>query len=778
MHKPRFCQHLSSTWFSRFLSKISFPITWLFHYSKSLYHNRKQPANPSRPITKRNRKAILGAYLVHLLPIAATIVLLFLNFSNLFFEDVGVVNQNIRLNSLQCAAKIHEVLISLSLSAMVLHYVQYELLNGKGVPLGCLLAPFQVNNLASLWNPGFWATTGPAGGMKLRRFLLITIIGISVLLATIVGPSSAILMVPSIGSWNYKIDKSFADGGIYVSGSNKTTRPPEYYIMASESTIWPRSLSNATSFQPECNSTADSTPYYCPLGGYSTLVGLMQSITDPSELYSWNFTIRSPSVVNWNRYLSGIYLSSITPFSYTSLSVAGTTSILTADLLGYIAFELLYDSSYDEMYDPLFDVKVELALSSGSQVVSPEVYAVCWTSSYQWLNNGSIWQSVYSQEQTFSTMLSDLSELIFPLYGTVSQNWSSSASTLLEIWNNSTQTAVIFVDPPDLGLITPSIGAVFATLENSSFAEVVSCSVYAGWQPTEIYTDSLLEAHNVYSPSLDNLLHLLDEGTGMDSPALADEGPRSRILQPIHIDSSWVDSALFPNETFVELVRLFSNIGFEEVDKEAGFGVSLSMLFADMLGRTSSKSEIAIGQQFYNETGTFMSFTGVDLYFDIGALGAPGQDLPPCTEFKVKAFRHGYAYSLEGFTRRAAAGILLFHIFVAVIYMFLVLWFGWSCHGLRSLIEILVLAISSTPSKKLDNSLCWRIDESDTYKHVVKVREVSRRRIGFVLGHDEDESSKMPAVGKTYGCLRAESVQEADGKDDVTEEVREVWSSS
>jgi hypothetical protein len=86
---------------------------------------------------------------------------------------------------------------------MVLNYVQYELLNGRGVPLGSLLAPFQVNNLGSLWSLGVWAT-GYASGMKRRHFLLIAIIVLSVLLASIVGPASAILMAPSLSYWDTK----------------------------------------------------------------------------------------------------------------------------------------------------------------------------------------------------------------------------------------------------------------------------------------------------------------------------------------------------------------------------------------------------------------------------------------------------------------------------------------------------------------------------------------------------------------------------------------------
>jgi hypothetical protein len=67
-----------------------------------------------------------------------------------------------------------------------------------------------------------------------------------------------------------------------------------------------------------------------------------------------------------------------------------------------------------------------------------------------------------------------LSEIKFPLKARGSQNWSSDASSLLDIWNNSTQTATLFVDPPDIGVNTPSIGVVFSTLQNSSSAQITA----------------------------------------------------------------------------------------------------------------------------------------------------------------------------------------------------------------------------------------------------------------------------------------------------------------
>jgi hypothetical protein len=213
----------------------------------------------------------------------------------MFYEGVGASNQNVRPNALQFA-KMHEVTISVSLSAMILNYIQHELLVGKGVPLSSLLAPFQVNNLASLWRPGFWATTGGADGMKLRRFLLLCH-------RCSFDPSGfdcwlSICHSNGAISWFLELpDRPETVSVLFISKRFGTfgmigSRLPGYYMMADESTIWPKSLSNITMYQPDCNSTANPTPTYCPLGGYSTLLDLFPSSYNNGFAF-WNFTIQS-----------------------------------------------------------------------------------------------------------------------------------------------------------------------------------------------------------------------------------------------------------------------------------------------------------------------------------------------------------------------------------------------------------------------------------------------------------------------------------------------------
>lgn len=71
-----------------------------------------------------SRWDVIGSCAIQLLAITAMAVLvIYLNFSKTYWESVrGGTPQNARLNALQFAAKMHEILIVASLSAIVLHY--------------------------------------------------------------------------------------------------------------------------------------------------------------------------------------------------------------------------------------------------------------------------------------------------------------------------------------------------------------------------------------------------------------------------------------------------------------------------------------------------------------------------------------------------------------------------------------------------------------------------------------------------------------------------------
>lgn len=60
------------------------------------------------------------------------------------------------LNGLQFVSKFHEITITTSLTAIVLHRIHYSLMKHSGVPLGFLTSAYQLGALNYLVSPQFW----------------------------------------------------------------------------------------------------------------------------------------------------------------------------------------------------------------------------------------------------------------------------------------------------------------------------------------------------------------------------------------------------------------------------------------------------------------------------------------------------------------------------------------------------------------------------------------------------------------------------------------------
>jgi hypothetical protein len=80
-----------------------------------------------------------------------TALVLSVNLASPFLEDAGAQEQNLRLNALQFAAKLHEIFMAASLSLVAINYIEYELLTGRGLPLNSVLAGFQITSFSSIF---------------------------------------------------------------------------------------------------------------------------------------------------------------------------------------------------------------------------------------------------------------------------------------------------------------------------------------------------------------------------------------------------------------------------------------------------------------------------------------------------------------------------------------------------------------------------------------------------------------------------------------------------
>lgn len=157
---------------------------------------RKHRIERLKVVIRKHRPAAFLRALVHVLPVAAA---LFLVIINLYQYYVGSSIQS--LVFYQSIAKVFEIMAQASLAAIVFSYIRHETVLGQGVPLGALFSGLQLTQASYLWSTEFWSTITSDHLPLGRRSGLIAIIVSSIYLAAVVGPSSAVLLIPRLDYW-------------------------------------------------------------------------------------------------------------------------------------------------------------------------------------------------------------------------------------------------------------------------------------------------------------------------------------------------------------------------------------------------------------------------------------------------------------------------------------------------------------------------------------------------------------------------------------------------
>ena len=128
---------------------------------------------------------------IHLPALAGCVILLLLNRRATF-----VPSYHKSYTALQFVAKLHEILLQASISAVALAYVRNRLIGRSSMPFGAFLGLLQVTRISYLWSLEFWSTLFANWLSHGERLLFFLLMAVSFLLAASVGPSSAVLMVP------------------------------------------------------------------------------------------------------------------------------------------------------------------------------------------------------------------------------------------------------------------------------------------------------------------------------------------------------------------------------------------------------------------------------------------------------------------------------------------------------------------------------------------------------------------------------------------------------
>lgn len=224
-------------------------------------------------------------WLLHLVSIIFTVAVLYLCGAQVYFLDITKPNINSILNTFQFVAALHGIIISISMGAMAVYHLQYELC-ADGLPFGYVLSPFQLGSLQMLFKLRFWKAA-LAGTNTTRAYFFGAGIFLLTIIQALVAPSSAILLVPQLDWW--KVSQPF--GG--TDGFS--------YLNASQSHMWPIHV-NSSIVPEECDgSHLIDMPKHCPYAG-------MAAITDWGKEYINQFSppnITVSTTTNVVRYLGG-----------------------------------------------------------------------------------------------------------------------------------------------------------------------------------------------------------------------------------------------------------------------------------------------------------------------------------------------------------------------------------------------------------------------------------------------------------------------------------------
>ena len=151
---------------------------------------------PIKVAIRHNRVTALLRTMIHVVPVGLTLWLVILNWNTYY---VGSYTHN--LFYYQVGAKILEIMIQASLTAIIFSYIRHELAIGNGLPFGALFSGLQISQISYLWSKELWGSVTSRYLPYKRKICMLLMIIVCFFLAAAAGPSSASLLIPRLDYW-------------------------------------------------------------------------------------------------------------------------------------------------------------------------------------------------------------------------------------------------------------------------------------------------------------------------------------------------------------------------------------------------------------------------------------------------------------------------------------------------------------------------------------------------------------------------------------------------
>ena len=622
-------------------------------------------------------------------------------------------------NALQFAAKIHEVLIMASLSAMVLHVARRMLMSG-GIAWGLLAGAHQVGSVPWLFSSAFLSPL--ARWQRISDLLLACVLGAGVIYANLVAPASAIVIIPSLDWW--PVPNPF-------NGQTMAT-----YVVRPHEDVYPAVLGEDQIYA-QCN----NTDVLCPGGGQVDIVNLMTAMA-VGGVHPVT-AVKMPGAETYRTLNATIQYSA----SDNAVAVATTLHSSVADVLGtfwnYISRNKV--GLVNDVRRPRFEPTVD-------DIKAPVVQVQCthfsWLDSLRGLERPAFRASGMRNltgDGTGHRLYRDITEWDLP-----GEYWNYTRDDLNVTTFRWLDTESLF---PDSGPSRPSLGAMatvpmpFAvtlgngTKEFRQDSMIVPCLIDARWVGTSTSYDP--RADNRLPSNISDLsvlarfwdgtsrrpvpgglssenvaispdwAHLLDTEIGFRETAgnevMHMTAVESYLSEFVYKGKSAISGApmrfFTPPKNDETLTTLgdqdMSDLDLELDDMDRTIATILSLAVADGLSRATYTKNIGLVTRDYGNG----SVAWQSLWHQAGEKREeeeliPATDLDDYYRLDWVVQRHGWAYGLRETTVIFAVVVLLIHVALVALYALYTLYFrtcggGWASTAWGGVHTILALALAS-----------------------------------------------------------------------------------
>ncbi|KAF7937068.1 hypothetical protein BELL_0092g00190 [Botrytis elliptica] len=725
------------------------------------------PGEPAKFVFDNRCKLITLDLVLLALPLATTASLVYLNVQSVYWGDTQANGtwQNTMLNSLQFAAKLHELWIGSSVAYMVSHFIVFMLAKAKGIPFGLLGAGLQIGDLRFFTRTSFWSSFECSHGRKLSIYLFALFVVFCSILTALAGPSSAIAMRPNLDWWQM---------------TNNTL----VFRFPTKLELWPINLLEPLApplSMVNCSNYVDaSANFVCPASGAQDINTWLNS-QDFNVLKgkAANMTFYN-AYTNTRNFLASAGMDSGHSYT-TSLSVVPQLAVgaiwndltLAEAYESFISQPKFLSHSTTTLKQPIVQVKCNIYAQSNltsagkytaDAPVFPLLHGIMKNTSAGTASIGGIFMLPISTRVYNGTGWSTVQDtLIIPC--TFDARWLQTQvkyePTTSDIINDNLTDSVAF---SELRSLINNAHQGRTKKKRSEFSDVINTTpswaaytniVVPGVHLTQNLTQDLTVSHingtmpqtnRVQAPTI-NFNGDMHANPTFPAPAPAQNLPNATLIQgllnrfmilgangTLSFNQSPIGGPSPPSST--------ANIqGF--ISLYAG------VFMTDALARYGSQSVISDDNFSFGHNDTLRRLASL----------RNERELPKgWLEWKFEIWRRGYSYGIRGITTKLALAPLLTHCISTLGFMVYLCFAGWRTVAWNSIGEFIALALKSRSTETFRGTDAG-IDLSTTWAQNIRIGKIGTEELEIRFGEDGCEEEKgewlgVVRVGRRYGGRR------------------------